>query len=445
MNQILQIEFNSLTEQQKELHTREGKEEIISDFYKRFYKCSWNVNNLMKLKQNIISENEVSYTVSCIPHILRYTYLRVVLPEIRVKESLKEKYRIAWTNNIGNNIVVKAIFQENEKLFHTLDSFWLDIYPQFFSKGYTNYESYLNSIGSINELTTFSSSLPRKVLNIFQPWFYSFDPALGFPIFYKGKETKAEHVYFFRRKISELLRVEAFENNNWRKLKNYEIQELLSSIIDIEDEDFSVKKEGLIQIPELWGKYHMIGEPEIKFHMECQKERVYYIRDIFSYDSDNLVEEGSSFSIELNNNYPCLAIFWLLENNNSRNLNSYSNYTNNIDGKGSDTISLVSIYHGNTAKFENMNIDHFYLGDTRISFPYSPRENGYYAYSIATNINSFHSESGLVFSKLKSRIKFDLSRTKNKEKNYYNVKVRLLVLRKLKVVKENDKYEFILE
>jgi hypothetical protein len=446
MSQLLLEEFNSLTEKQKELHVRESpKEDIISDFYKKFFKCTWSSNNLMKLKQTLISQEEVNYSVSCLPHLLRYTYLRISIPEIRIKENLKENYRIAWTHNLGNNIVVRASFQEGETVFQTYDSYWLDIFPQFFMKN-NDFQNHLKSIGSIPELENFSSRLPRKVLSVFQPWYYSYDSALAFPIFYKGKETRAEHNYFFRRKLVDLLRVSVLRDKTWVNLNKDEIAEVLHSIIEMDEEDYSVNKDGMIQIPELWGRYYYLSDAEIKYLMECQKERVYYIRDLISFESDNLLQDGSSFVLDLKNNYPCLAIFWVAENNNAKLLNSYSNYSNSIEGNGTDPINSISFYHGNLAKLENLSIDHFYIGDARITFPSCPKEQGYYAFAIASNVNSYHAESGLVFSKLNSKIKFEFNKNKGSGRTNYNLKVKLLVLKKIKIYKEeNGKYEFLID
>src|SRR3990167_7421414 len=168
--QIAKEELNSLTEFQKEIHvTSDLTEEIISNFYKVFTKATWHSSIPMKLKCTSDGE-EVVYSVNNSFHFLPYTYMRFVLPPIKIKPEHKGKVRIAWCHNVGTNIVVQASFKEDDDIYQTWDSVWADIHNQFYQyEGAGKRDAHNIGIGNVKCLEEWSEQLPAYPINVDQP------------------------------------------------------------------------------------------------------------------------------------------------------------------------------------------------------------------------------------------------------------------------------------
>src|SRR5437868_8318476 len=254
--QAAKEELNSLTEFQRDIHVLSNmSEDIISNFFKVFIKSTWYSSMPMKLKCTSDGD-EIVYSVNNSFHFLMYSYMRFMLPPIRVKSEYKGRVRIAWCHNIGTNIVLQAIFKEDDDTYHTWDNVWADIYFQFYqSGGAGKRENHNIGIGNVKCLEEWTEFLPPYPINVENPWFYSMDSALSFPIFYKNSITRAEHRYTFRRKLADLLRVQILgRDHKWKDSTNK-----VSRYLDIEPSD-------TLKIPELWGRYAYITENEIKLY-----------------------------------------------------------------------------------------------------------------------------------------------------------------------------------
>src|SRR5579863_1026522 len=122
--QAAKEELSSLTEFQRDIHvTSTLSEDIISNFYRAFVKSTWYSSIPMKLKCTSDGEDTV-YTVNNSFHFLMYSYMRFMLPPVRVKPDYKGKVRIAWCHNIGTNITIQATFKEDDDTYQTWDSVW---------------------------------------------------------------------------------------------------------------------------------------------------------------------------------------------------------------------------------------------------------------------------------------------------------------------------------
>lgn len=393
--QVAKEELNSLTEFQREIHVTENlSEEIISNFYRAFIKSTWYSSIPMKLAQKL-EGNTVIYTVNNTFHFLIYSYLRFVTPAIKVKSQYKGRVRICWTHNLGTNIYTNAVFKEDDERFHEFDNYWSDIYYQFYQdSGAGKRDGHNIGIGNIKCLEDWSEFLPPCPINVDQPWFYSMDHALAFPIFYKNSQTRAEHKYTMRRKISDLLRVQYLDvNSNWKdKIGNI-------------DKYLDISQDETIDVPELWGRYAYISDTELKWY-RCKQNRLLYIRDIEVCDASNPNKYKSTSEVPLHCTNPCLAFFWVAENTDSSVNNNYSNYTTNTQSlyDGWDPISNITLKYGTTPRLNKMPSDHFSLAEPRKHFPSTPCERGYHGYSFAWDSTSYHGDVGIVLGNMKATL-----------------------------------------
>jgi len=393
--QAAKEELNSLTQFQKEIHVQSNlSEDIISNFYRAFIKCTWYSSIPMKLKCTT-DGNEVVYSVNNSFHLLTYSYMRFVLPPVHVKSEFKGRVRIAWCHNVGTNIVTKAVFKEDDDSYQTWDNVWADIYSQFYqSNGTGKRENHNIGIGNVKYLEEWSEYLPTYPINVEQPWFYSMDSALAFPIFYKNSQTRAEHRYIFKRKIVDLLRVQILDKNHKWKDTTKKVHQYLD-----------INQAATLKVPELWGRYAYVTDQEVKWY-KCEESRTFFTRDVEVCDTPNPNKYGSISEINLHCTNPCLALFWVTENRDSTANHNYSNYTTDTQDlyRGWDPVKSTTLKYGTTVRLDNMASDHFSIAEPRKHFPSAPSEPGYHAYSYAWDSTSFHGDIGIVFAGMDAKL-----------------------------------------
>lgn len=397
--QAAKLELNSLTPFQQEIHTTSNmSEEIISSFYQPFMKCTWYTSLPMRLKCTSDGD-ETIYAVNDSFHFLNYTYMRFVLPHVRVKPELKGRVRIAWCHNVGSNITLQACFKEDDETYHTWDHVWADIYSQFYQyHGAGKRENHNVGVGNVSCLEEWSEALPAYPINIDQPWFYSTSPTMAFPIFFKNSLTRAEHRYTFRRKITDLLRVQIMgKDRKWKDVANSKIA---SRYIE---GDY---KSDTIKTPELWGRYSYITENEVSWH-KCRTERVFYTHDVEVCDTANPSVFGANAEIDLHTTNPCLAFFWVAENVNATAIRNFSNYTTDDNDiySGWDPVRNTTLLYGTAKRLDNMPSDHFSIAEPRKHFPSAPNERGYHGYSFAGDSTNIHADIGVVLSNVGAKLR----------------------------------------
>lgn len=393
--QAAKEELNSLTEFQRDIHVTSGPtENIISTFYRTFIKSTWYSSVPMKLKCSSDGEETV-YTVNNSFHYLIYSYMRLMLPPVRVKPEFRGRVHISWCHNVGTNPVKQAIFKEDDETYQTWDSVWADIYFQFYQKpGAGKRKNHNIGIGNVKCLEEWTEFLPPYPINVDQPWFYSMDNALAFPIFYKNSQTRAEHRYTLRLKVTDMLRVQILlKDDKWK-----DTTRAVHQYLDIDPSS-------TIKVPELWGRYAYITDSEIKWY-KCEQNRSFFTRDIEVCDTPNPNKYGTTAEIVLHCTNPCLAFFWVAENRNAANYHNYSNYTTDTQDMyaGWDPVKTITLKYGTNVRLDNMHSDHFSIAEPRKHFPSAPSERGYHGYSYADDSTSFHGDIGIVLANMNAKL-----------------------------------------
>jgi len=473
-NQVTKAEINSLTDFQKSLHIPAHEEEpFMSKFYRIYLKTPWYCSTPLPLKKSEEGD-DVIYKLNPTYHYLMYSYVKFNLPPIKVKPDYVSKLRICWCHNVGTNVIKKCSFNEDDIEYQSFDSVWIDDYFQFYMpQGSGKRRNHNIGIGNVPALQDWTdehnTTLPYYPINVDQPWYYSMDTALAFPILYHNSQNRAEHRYHYRRKISDLLRMQIYDSKleRWVSVNPKKHMRKL---------DFG--RNTTIQTPNLWGRYAYVTDQEIETHKCKYLPKDIFIKDIVECDLANPNTYGTTAVIPLRSNYPCLAMFWKAQNNDAVELNQYSNYTSNTDvmNEGWDPISMNSLKYSAGYKWHNMESDHFNVAESRKHFLSSPCETGYHAYSFAWNSSNYHGEVGIDLSKLDASLicKIDDNNIYNKgyqsdidadvnvdqeSMDYdlmtshpsqevkgpnFNMRVRLLVLKKLTITKESKNFVFSL-
>lgn len=389
--QAAKEELKSLTTSQRARHVAtDSSDKIISSFYRAYIKSTWYSSATMRLKRSE-DGNEYIYAVNNTFHLLEYTYLTFNLPTVRVRPEHRGKVRVAWCHNVGHNRIVEAVFKEDDDTYQTFDRVWLDINSQFYMGSGAGYrENYNEGVGNVPCLENFSECLPAYPINISQPWFYSLDSALAFPIFYKGTETRAEHRYIFKKKVSDLLRLQIRHNGKW-------IDTLKGHATYLE-----LHPNAELPPPDLWGRYAYLSDAEVNWNKTCRTETTYYTRDIEICDVANPNRYNSTATLPLHTVNPCLAFFWVAENQDAALKHNFSNYTTNSDDvyEGWDPIKHSTLKYGTTVRWNKMPSHHHTVAEVR-HFPSAPCDRGYHGKSYAQNSTNFHGDIGIVLADMK--------------------------------------------
>lgn len=357
-------------------------------FDRQFVPCTWHSTQVARLHRTEDSGNmSCQYAVDPSYHYLLYTYMRHNVPSAWVRASKRGQYRIAWCYNLGSNMVNTGEFVHGEQTFPGFDSVWLDIYFQWFLPQ-DRVAAHNIAIGNVPKMQEFSSFLPAYVINLEQPWFYSCKGFPGWPIMKAG--AGSYHRYTFRR-LKSLLRVQQNDGHgNWRNVTG---SVNIDSIVEFGP--------GIDAMPELWGKYAMLDQPEYDSYMGCPDNEVktFIVKDVVTIDTINSSSYNTAARLELESKTPCLAFFWCCSNVKAMAMNDFSNYTTDENDltRGSDPVQANTLKYSNVYKFNKMPSDHFNLAVGRYHFPAVPRDVGHHAYCIANDPSSGDGEVALVF------------------------------------------------
>lgn len=417
--QISKQELDSITNFQREMHQTTNKEPITSIFYKEQVKSTWHVTQLMPFESVVVNDEsdrvkgtEVCYTVNKKFHYLIYSYLRFVLPCVKVHPKYVNRVRIAWCHNVGTNIVKRATFKDDELFFQSWDNIWLDDCFQWcIDEG--KERNHNIGVGSVPILEEWNTMLPSYPINVDQPWFYGEEPGMAYPIYLRGAQCKAEHRYLFRLKITDLLRMQLKIDDNWVNV------ETAKHINYLQYNNINISK------PTLWGRYGYVTDNEMNTN-KCKinmKPRVFYYKDVEICDNEKDItyKYGTPTDNKITSKNPCLAMFWKAENIDATKFNNYSNYTCNTNDlhSGWDPIKFTTNRYGNKDKFTKMESDHFNIAESRKHSKSSPREQGYHMLSICNNSSNYHIEAGITPIDLDQRLICDLAKD-----NMYEIKLK---------------------
>jgi len=448
--EVLFYDPEELSELQKELNVpksieestklNEPIDEAISMFYLEFKKVIWYTIGIVPLTSDGGVE-EINYTVDRKYHYLTRSYLMIKLPQLRLTNYAKQKYRIRWPSNLAHQIIENAEFWVDEDPWQTGHTVWYDVNMQWFEKpGHGFRDLRQRDIGNVPYLQEFSDVIPAYNLTPEQPWFYARDSIFAFPIFKCSYMSKITHKFKFNLSILKLIQIQDLETEQLLKFDESGADDITTAIFT----DPNVK----IPKPELWGEYSENHKKEF----ECQNQsRKFYIDDIVHHASENSGEFGTSVSVKLGRTtYPTKAIFWVAENLNAKNKHIFSNYTTNEDNssKGWNPISHVSFSGNKGRKFENLPIEHFDRKSAH-HFPSAPFQHGYSALALCNEPDAVQIEPGVVLGINDETMHFKLKDTNpmvsidksDSSKNLFTIHVFQLVTKKMILDKDLKKIE----
>jgi hypothetical protein len=468
---IARIELQNQTNFVKELYYSDAnnkEDEITSNSYREFNKSTFYIPIDDKLDATHTDKSS-TFKIKISYDELLYQNCRLELPTLKVKEEYKDTVKIAWTHNLGHNIIRSARLILDGKEYQRFDKVDLDIFFQYEVQN-DRKQHYRERIGSVPMLEDWTNHLPRYRLNVPQPFYFCKDISQNIPLKIFGVK-EAYFVYEFVLDIWKLLRISIFSNkaNTWQELRNptkTRIEQLINGL----------NTSATLPYPELYARYIILTDEERNWRSSCLSKQIYYIDQMIDSSPANLVPINQTAEAKLVCNSPCRKIYWLAENITGKDYNIYSNYTTNAreQQQGWNPCASASMKYGQITRF-HFQQDFFTLHTPDKHSVGTPIETGYNCYSFSYDNSTFDADIGMTFNPpnniptlsiliedtdpyreeikkydkklnkddLEEMLEQQETQEKDNSKESYQVHVRLLTYRRVKFEK-SDKGDIIL-
>lgn len=384
------IDIDSISPFQRELHTPDDESgalsgrSIVSNFKKEIRSSTWHARRRAYLNA-IVSGSTVTYECNTSFHYMESPTMYIQLPTIKVKEQHRNKIRIAYTHNLGHNIIRDAQLRFGDEVVQSFDSIALDMYAMYLLEPGKR-DEYLKWIGNVPWLEEWTAALPSYQLTFPQPWFYARKQWKRLPIHLLSL-YRITHVYNFRNKISDLIRMQRkLSDDTWIDI------ETRMSYLDVSSDT--------LPTPQLAVRYDLLTAAEISWIRDesCSGQNIIYIEDFVNSRADNLCIFGSQIQVPLSTRTPCLSLFLVAENALARRFHNYSNYTTDSTSayRGWSPIESISIERDSMKRFDSVSSDVFEKEEAFFHFPSVPSEPGYNAISFSNEPDVGAEDIGLV-------------------------------------------------
>lgn len=391
---VTKLDMASMSPVQKELYLplENEPQEHPAQLIPAFEKFTWSSHLPVKFEHRQVS-NFISYSPPTNLHFLLYSTLFLRLPKVRVKKEYQDRVKIAWTYNLGINIINTGFLCFNNDNIQSIDYIRLNMFIQEYFKSENQRLVFDRMIGNIPQLQNWTTYLPPYPLKIPQLWFcYARNEGLAVPLFLLN-EVNVHHKFDFRLKIADLIRMKFLdqETNQWVEKK------CRFKYLDCKSNGTSVET---LDIPELWGRFANIDEGEynwwfekdLKPEEEAEREYRVIIDDMMPIDLDDEKKYGDSFSIDIACEKPCRSINIVAENLTATTNNYYSNFTTCSENlfEGWNPVSIKNIRYGSALRVPELplgfsdEIEYLYHADS------IPLEPGYNKYSFSYKSSNYN-------------------------------------------------------
>lgn len=357
-----------------EHHSPEGP--LATRFHLPYNKTTWfAATDFIDVPSKKSDDGKFIYQLSSKPSLLTSSKLNVDLPEIK---TISDRVRVAWPKDLFIHMINEATLMQSTKQVSKLVSQTIDIYHNFFEDDHIR-QMEKEARGNIPQLIDFNHHLPKYTLDFAQPWFYNLSTSNSFPLIYNDKEELTTHVYDFKRKLSELLRVQIYDD-------------MLEKWIDVKfDKKYfqNIKIEQKIAKPRLSAIYSFLDKEEKEHYtsncLETKEHKIIRFKEFIALNDKDLKTIGDKFSLCIKSKTPCFSLFWFAENRQSTHNNNYGNYTlDNQDGENGrcPIVKYTITYDGQDIKSTGDSA-HRCISQVRTHFGIKPVKNGYGVYSSA--------------------------------------------------------------
>jgi len=398
-SKLLDAELETMTPFQRELHEAASADQTVESTFNHEQKQrSFSAGVAVEVPCEIKGE-ELVYTLDNKYNYAVYTFMRQILPPIRVRREYEELIQICWTRNLGLCLTRTSRICSGEDMIQHYDWYWACVNRQYFMKK-DKRQHYDLMIGNVPFLIEWANNLPSFALNIPQLFTYCRDPVMSFPLC-RCRRSVITQRYRIRSRISELVRMRRLVDGCW--------VDIPFNSIYLEN----MEKSPRLNQPRLFAYYSKIRPSELEWVHSDEIKPAMYVDDVITVTSEGVHRLGSTVALKLHGDKPCKAIFPLAENVESSRLRNWSNFTTNTFDllQGWGPISKIKISYGGNPRNGISKIDYYdrvapwFIGES------CPIEPGYSLYPIAYEPLGLGVDVGTVFGQHDAKITLRLEDT----------------------------------
>jgi len=340
MEKTTTLELDSLTPFQQKLHLPSSEEdELFSPFHHQNELSIFYSKVLSKCTFSIESKN-IIYNVDKKNDYLFDNKIHVFLPQVKIKKSFIEKFRISYPENLGISIFEEGVFMVGDieyggKLTRQI----LDFYFQTFCQ---DRKKFNHDVCNNAKYQTWNTTLPKAKSVLTYPFFYALHTNFSFPLLFSNENVSIKHKILFKKKLSQILRMQCLIDNVWTDI------EPNMKVIEGEDID--------LPTPELYLWYATLipdNKDNVKNCSLVNGEKEFLYKEFNMITLSKKYKYGDNPKINIKNEFPCLGYGWMAENEDSARFNNTSNYT--TDTKGPKTEISYNPMTDNTMEYAGDN------------------------------------------------------------------------------------------
>jgi hypothetical protein len=376
MTEAAKLELNNLTELQKPLYTPIDGKTIESRTFAPFVPVFYSAK--IRVKSACSSQNnELIYTLDTSASQLLYTYRITHFPALRVKPGYKDLVEICWTPYPAVAPIITANFSAGKHIY-SCDRIFSAFKNQYNTKDSDRYAQDIQT-GNTIENCSWNTDIAAFKTNITDPWYYNYEMALAFPLFFLASTDKPTHRFTMCLELKNLVRMRLRVKNadgtysEWKELES-PVLNMLEGLND----------KSKLDNPEIWSICNVLTDEEIKYY-KCRGKYEQRYDDVVVADALQPTSFGSSTSIALQCSSPCKAVLFVAENLMSTKNNCHFNFSSNrelIGAKFSENpIATVEMKYGTVSRYPEMDSIHYSVLESKIHGASFPTEPGYHILS----------------------------------------------------------------
>jgi hypothetical protein len=382
ISNIKQLELQSLTSLQHELHTpknNDSKEDIQTEYTNAFpKKVAWKSQVERELDVSTKHEKVVYHVDMASFDVVEKAVIIQQLPKLVVKKQYEGKIQMCWPDNLLHIIYTMIDLCFDTDPVQTLTPHSNTVFRNYFSE---KRKHYLKTIGNRPHLTEWTEALSADTVNAKQPFYFNEHKCKSIPL-YMCKDSKITFECVFRLHLKDILKVRELRNNEWIR-------------IPFHTRYFhGIPTGAILDNPKMKAKYTHLTEDEKNSRIEEPNGGVFYYDDFIYIPPKNPISLDSRDVIDLQTTDPCKAIFILVENIESSKNRDYCDYT---DDGFSVIYSAELTYQDKYRKV--IKVNNRYIEDILSEdFPKCPYEKGLGAIPLTSRFKTISPDVGITFS-----------------------------------------------
>jgi len=339
---------------------------------------------------------EWSVQISRAGDYLLHTWLRVELPEVKIKVADGAgDVRVRWTRNVGHALIKEACLTFNDLVAARFDNYHLDFWTAFTTPA-SKRNGYDNMIGNVPHLVGQGDdhSLPSHMLNVPLPFFYTRDSGVALPT--AALPYNDMRIQFQFRGLDELLIVDQCKQGAEKSYSTLPA-------------DVTFVTEPKLKNVSVWANYAIVSNDERK-RMACAPRDI-LIEQVQTAPPcgfhPKAVTTPEQYDVRFSHAIKCL--FFAVRNKTLAS--EHGNYTTSpaeFKAAGSDLTSeqafdpirSASLLYENTVRLGDMGSDFYSLVEPYYKAPAIPETTGYHMYSYSLDCANLDPMGSTNFGKL---------------------------------------------